>query len=86
MIPTRKRGQIQKFQNGQIDLEANLAIEIAKTGTEQIKKRRKAGLSVFFLKDGRIVEQKPDKSEVKGKAIAAKWITLEKSKRKLILK
>lgn len=83
---TFKRRQAEQYKGNQIDLEANLALAIAKTGQVQIKKRRKAGFSVYFLKDGHLIEQKPDQSVVKKKIIAAKWVVLDKNKRRFTLK
>ena len=85
MITRKNRHRFFQIPN-QIDLEADLVLHIIKTGREQIKRRRKAGLSVYYLKEGRIIEQRPDKTEVKGKLIGSQWITLDKNKRTLILK
>jgi hypothetical protein len=76
----------QKYTGDPIDLERTLVVHISNTGKEQIKKRRKAGLSVYYLKDGRIVEVKPDRTEIQGKQIESRWVTLEKKKRSFLLK
>jgi hypothetical protein len=68
------------------DYEAKVAIEIAKTGREEVKRRKKAGFSVFFVKDGHIIEQHPDKSEIKIGEASTEWITLTDSKRKFSVK
>lgn len=75
-----------KYNTPEIDLERTLVINISQTGKEQIKRRRKAGLSVYFLKEGRIVEVKPDKTEIPGKKVESRWIKLAKGKRTVILK
>ena len=85
MISRRNKGYY-KFTGNQVDLETNLVSHITKTGKEQIKRRRKAGLSVYYLKDGRIIEQRPDRTEIEGKKIGSHWITLDKDKRTIILK
>jgi hypothetical protein len=86
MKVTRKDKRRNEFRNNQIDLEANLVTFIVRTGKEQIKKRRKAGLSAYFLKDGAIIEVKPDKTEVQLENLGLKWVSLEKEKRTVILK
>jgi hypothetical protein len=68
------------------DLEARVAIEITKTGQAEIKRRRRAGLSVYFAKDGHIIEQRPDKSEIKGNKVNSEWITVADKYRKIRLK
>ena len=47
---------ISKYQSKKPDLEEVIAKEISKTGREQIKRRVKAGLSVFYLKNGKIID------------------------------
>lgn len=76
----------QQFTGNPIDLERNLVAHISNTGKEEIKKRRKAGFSVYYSKDGRIVELKPDRTEIQGKQIESRWVTLEKKKRTFVLK
>jgi hypothetical protein len=83
---TGKKKRFQQATTNLNDLERSLVGHISKTGKEQIKKRRKAGLSVYYLKGGRIVEVKPDKTEIQGKEIGKPWIKLEKKKRSLVLK
>lgn len=85
MILHRKKGHNQ-YQNNPIDLEAILAVEITKTGKGEVRKRRKAGLSAYYIKDGRIIEQKPDKSVVSIRDVHSKWVTIEKHNRKVTLK
>lgn len=75
-----------KFQQPSIDLERELASHITKAGADQIRRRRKAGLSVFFLKDGRIVEVRPDKTEIHGQEITMRWIKIDRGKRTVVLK
>ena len=82
----RKIRREQKYTGNLVDPERTLVDHILHTGKEQIKKRRKAGLSVYFLKDGRIIELKPDRTEIKGKEIESRWINLERGKRTLVLK
>lgn len=82
----RKNKRFQQITGNIADLERNLVVHISKTGKEQIKKRRKAGLSVYYLKKGRIVEVKPDRTEIQGKEIGSRWVKLEKKNRTLVLK
>ena len=86
MKVTRKDKKRTEFRKNQIDLEANLVTYITRTGKEQIKKRRKAGLSAFLLKNGFIIEVKPDRTEVELKKLTSTWVSLDKEKRTLILK
>ena len=86
MLATRRNRRYQPAKIKPVDLEQNLVAHISNTGKEEIKKRRKAGLSVYYLKEGRIVEVKPDKTEIKGKEVKSRWVTLAKEKRKLVLK
>ena len=81
-----KNKRSPSYTGNQTDLERSLVIHISNTGKEQIKKRRKASLSSYYLKEGRIVEMKPDRTEVQGKKIESRWIKLEKGKRSLVLK
>lgn len=80
------RDKRHTYNNPQIDLERTLIAHIVKTGKEQIKKRKKAGLSVYFVRNGQIVEVKPDKTVIPGKKLESRWIKLEKSKRSVVLK
>ena len=86
MKVTRKDKKRTMFRKNQIDLEANLVTYITKTGQEQIKKRRKAGLSAYLLKNGAIIEVKPDRTEIELKKLGSNWVSLDKKKRTLILK
>ena len=70
----------------QIDLELSLVAHIAKTGKEQIKRRKKAGLSAYYLKGDRLIELKPNKTEIELKKVKSNWISVSKDKRTLILK
>lgn len=81
-----KRFEKKKMTDVSTPLERSLIGYITKTGREQIKKRRKAGLSVYFLKDGRIVERRPDRTEIPGTKIGSSWVTLDKEKRTVVLK
>lgn len=76
----------QEFTGKTTDLERTLVAHISNTGKEQIKRRKKAGLSVYYLRNGRIVEVKPDKTETLGTQIKSRWVTLDQDKRTLILK
>lgn len=82
----RKNIREKRYTGNSVDLERTLVDHISNTGKEQIKKRRKAGLSVYFLKEGRIVEVTADKTEIKGKKVESRWITLEREKRTFLLK
>jgi len=85
MAKVRHNGNQQYFQDP-MGLERSLIVRISETGREQMKKRRKAGLSSFYAKDGRIIEVLPDNSENVRHAINSKWIVLEKEKRSIKLK
>ena len=86
MIATRRNRKFQSTIVKPIDLEKSLVAQISNTGKEEIKERKKAGLSVYYLKGGRVVEVRPDKTEIAGKEVKSKWVTLEKEKRKIVLK
>ena len=81
-----KNTREQRYTGNSVNLERTLVDHISNTGKEQIKKRRKAGLSVYFLKEGRIVEVTPDRTEIKGKIIESRWVTLDREKRTVFLK
>ncbi len=67
------------------DPEKDLADEICKTGRVQIRKRTKAGFSAFYVRNGKLVEAKPDKTEVEKANISDEWLTVAPEKRFFIL-
>ncbi len=81
-----RRQRSKKFHATPVDLERKLAAYITQTGAEQIKRRRKAGLSVYYVKDGRIIEVRPDQTEIEVKEIPTRWVTVAENKRSIVLK
>ena len=70
----------------QMDIERELIIRIGAIGREEVKRRRAAGLSSFFARDGRIIEKLPDNTEHTRDVIHSKWVKIAKGKRSLKLK
>ncbi|MBL0739850.1 hypothetical protein [Chryseolinea lacunae] len=81
-----KEYQNQNFTGKTVDLERTLVAKISGTGKTEIKKRRKAGLSVFYLKQGKIVEVKPDQTEIEVQSVDSRWVKIEKNKRSILIK
>ena len=75
-----------EYQGKPVDLERELVVRIAETGREQIKRRRRHNLSVYYLKNDKLIEVKPDKTEISIKDIKSRWITLESDKRSIVIK
>lgn len=75
----------KKALRNPMDLERNLINKIAETGREELKKRRKAGLSSFYAKDGKIIEVLPNNTETVRQTINSRWVILEKKKRSVTL-
>ncbi len=69
-----------------LETERKLIAKISETGKEQLKKRRKAGLSSFYAQGGKIIEVLPNNSEHVRDTIKSKWVTLKKEKRSIKLK
>jgi hypothetical protein len=78
--------QGKKHSYDPMEIERSLVIKISETGKEQLKQRRKAGLSSFYAKEGRIIEVLPNNSENVRETIKSKWIVLEKKKRSVVFK
>lgn len=76
----------QQYHVTSVDLERSLVDKIADTGKEQVKRRRKAGLSSFYINEGKIIEVLPDNSKHVRKAVKSKWVSIEKKKRSINLK
>jgi hypothetical protein len=74
------------YQKDPMDIERNLITKISDTGKEQVKKRRKAGLSSYYVKDGNLVEVLPNNSQHIRLTVRSKWLTLEKGRRTIRLK
>ena len=85
MAKNRFNGNRQYFQDP-LEIERTLVIKISETGKEQLKKRRKAGLSSFYAKEGKIIELLPNNAEHVRHTIKSKWVVLSKEKRSLKLK
>lgn len=85
MAKGKYNGNQQYFQDP-LEIERTLVTRIADTGKEQLKKRRKAGLSSFYAKEGKIIEVFPNNSEHVRQTIKSKWVVLKKEKRSLKLK
>jgi len=78
-------GKQQYFQDP-LEIERTLVIRISETGKEQLKRRRKAGLSSFYAKEGKIIEIFPNNTEHVRQTIKSKWVVLNREKRSLKLK
>lgn len=76
----------QKYFPDPLEMERTLVVRISDTGKEQLKRRRKAGLSSFYAKEGKIIEVLPNNSEHVRQTIKSNWVTLNKEKRSLKLK
>jgi hypothetical protein len=82
----RKSNSDFQYSHNPLEMERTLVAKISETGKEQLKKRRKAGLSSFYAKGGKIVEVLPNNSELVRHTIKSKWVVLKKEKRSLKLK
>ncbi len=69
-----------------MELERSLVSRISEVGKEQLKRRRKAGLSSFYAKEGKIIEVLPNNSEQVRQTIRSKWIVLTKENRSITIK
>lgn len=78
-------GKRHQFRDPQ-EIERVLIERITNTGREQLKKRRKAGLSSYYSKDGKIIEILPDNAEVVRQTISSKWVVVKRENRKLVVK
>lgn len=78
-------GKRQYFQDP-LEIERTLVTRISETGKEQLKRRRKAGLSSFYAKEGKIIEVFPNNTEHVRQTIKSKWVVLNREKRSLKLK
>lgn len=78
-------GKRQYFQ-APLEIERTLVTRISETGKEQLKRRRKAGLSSFYAKEGKIIEVFPNNTEHVRQTIKSKWVVLNREKRSLKLK
>jgi hypothetical protein len=62
MTKSKYKRNLRDFHDP-LEIERTLVARIAETGKEQLKKRRKAGLSSFYAKEGKIIEILPNNSE-----------------------
>jgi hypothetical protein len=82
----RKSNSDFQYSHNPLEMERTLVAKISETGKEQLKKRRKAGLSSFYAKEGKLIEVLPNNSEHVRHTIKSKWVVLKKEKRSLKLK
>jgi hypothetical protein len=64
-----------------IDIERQLIIRIGEAGRSEVRRRKKKGLSSFFVRNGRIIEKLPDNTEQTREAVHSKWITVAPGRR-----
>lgn len=76
----------RQYTQDPYEIERTLITRIADTGKEQLKRRRKAGLSSFYAREGKIIEVLPNNSEHVRHAVKSKWVVLTKEKRSFKLK
>lgn len=76
----------RQYLQDPLEIERTLVTRISETGKEQLKRRRKAGLSSFYAKEGKIIEVFPNNSEQVRQNIKSNWVVLKKEKRSLKLK
>jgi hypothetical protein len=85
MAKSRYASNQQYFQDP-FEIERALVSRISDTGKEQLKRRRKAGLSSFYAREGKIIEVLPNNSEHAHQTIKSNWVVLKRGKRSLKLK
>lgn len=85
MAKVKYNGNPWHFQDP-FEIERKLVAKISDTGKQQLKRRRKAGLSSFYAKEGKIIEILPNNSEHICQAIKSTWVVLNKEKRSMMLK
>jgi hypothetical protein len=71
----------RQYVKDPMEIERMLVSRITETGKEQIKKRRKASLSSFYAKEGKLIEVLPTNVETVGQSVRFKWLVLERRKR-----
>lgn len=76
----------EMYQKDPMDIERSLVVSISETGKEQLKQRRKARLSSYYAKDGKIIEVLPDNTHQVRQNVRSKWVTVKKANRTVILK
>jgi hypothetical protein len=69
-----------------MEIERELVIRIGQVGRSEVRRRKKAGLSSFIVRDGRIIEKFPDNTERTREAVDSKWVTVAKGRRAFKLK
>jgi hypothetical protein len=84
MAKNRQNSDRPNFRDP-MEIERNLVKEIGQTGKEQVRQRRKKGLSSFYAREGKIIEVHPNRTEEVRQSIKTKWITLDKKKRSVKL-
>lgn len=85
MAKSKHKGN-QQYTPDPYEIERTLIARISDTGKEQLKRRRKAGLSSFYAKEGNIIEVLPNNSEHIRHAVKSNWVVLKKEKRSFKLK
>lgn len=85
MAKVNNNGNQQYFRDP-YEIERTLVARISDTGKEQLKRRRKAGLSSFYAKEGKIIEVLPNNSEHVHQTIRSNWVVIKKEKRSLKFK
>jgi len=68
-----------------VDPEKDLIVEILKTARMQIRKRKKAGHSWFYIDSGKLIEAFPDTKEIEKRPISEVWLEVEPQKRFFVL-
>ena len=69
-----------------MDIERQLIVRIGEVGQAEVRRRRKKGLSSFFVRNGRIIEKLPDNTEQQREEVHSKWITVAKGRKVFKLK
>ena len=76
----------RQYLKDPMEIERLLVDRIEETGKQQMKSRKKAGLSSFYIKNGKIIEKLPNNTEQIKESVKSKWISVDKSKRAIRLK
>jgi hypothetical protein len=85
MTKRRYNSSQQHFQDP-MEIERALVAKISETGREELRKRRRAGLSSFYAKEGKIIELLPNNSERVHHDVKSQWIVLTREQRLTTLK
>lgn len=85
MAKSKNNGN-QQYLHDPNEIERTLIARISDTGKVELKRRRKAGLSSFYAREGKIIEVLPDNSERVREDVDSNWVILKKDRRTFILK